>query len=268
MNKLLTMLGIASLGAAAFLAYLKLSNKLTASIKANRQIAGCKPTGCMLLSGLGVTTSVINFKVPGISESFYSGSDRNSILNKLNLIKTQFRAEIQQAANLTNVPENLIAAFIFIESNGNVYASNGNTIGLMQLDPASITDILHLESKNKRLSETEKSTLRQTIGNRLDKIIAMRWMGDGGSFVTALDLQNPSFNVLAGSIYLGILIDEHTEGEELRLDKVIARYNRGYFSKKGLSGDYRAVYTAMPTTTRNYIAKLVGINGVMDILIT
>lgn len=259
--------GAGFLAAAAYVAYTQfLGSKATAQAKANRQIAGCKPTGCMLLSGLGAS-EVLNFDVPIFETGYYKSTDRTAILQKINLIRSTYATSINQAAQLTNVPADVIAAFIFIESNGVEYAVNGNAVGLMQLDAAGVTDMLFLENKNKRLSEAEKAVLRKYMGYRLNQVLAMRYMGDGGSYVLNTDLIKPEFNILCGAIYLGILIDEETQGNNIRMDKVVVRYNRGYFNKPG-TGTYAQVLAKQPTTTANYILKLLGQHGAMDVMIT
>jgi len=268
MNKLiLYTASIGLFGAAGYLLYSKLTNKATAAAKANRQIAGCKPDGCMLLSGLGTAGDVINFKVPIIEMGYYQPADRAMIASRINQIKTTYSTSINQAARLTNVPADVIASFIFIESNGIEYAVSGNAVGLMQIDPASMNDVIYLENKNNRLSEAEKAVIRKIIGSRLDAILRMKFMGDGATNLYNTDLLKPELNILLGAIYLGILIDEETSGTDLRMDKVVIRYNRGYFNRPG-SGNYSALLASQPTTTANYILKLLGTNGAMDVLIT
>lgn len=78
---------------------------------------------------------------------------------------------------------------------------------------------------------------------------------------------DPLLNILIGSIYLGLLIDEHTEGSSVRLDKVVIRYNRGYFSDnrgKNIVGDIDSVVKNVPTESKNYVLKLLGKNGTLD----
>ena len=74
-------------------------------------------------------------------------------------------------------------------------------------------------------------------------------------------------NILIGAIYLGILIDEETEGNEVRLDKVVIRYNKGYYADKqgkGLIGDLDSLFASENTESKNYVLKLLGINGTLD----
>jgi soluble lytic murein transglycosylase-like protein len=92
-----------------------------------------------------------------------------------------------------------------------------------------------------------------------------RCNGNVGYNVTTEDLYDPEFNILCGAIYLGILIDRHTENGLLRLDKIVTRYNVGFFTKvKGKTPE--EVMLNSNKETRAYIKKLVGTNGVLDII--
>jgi len=260
LNKII---GIAAIAGAGYAAYRLLKGTgLTLEQKLNRQIAACRPTGCAMLNGSGYKI----IKTPTFAEGFYQANDRAQIVAKINQIRSTYGTIVKLVAFITNVPENLLYSFIYIESGGNQYAINGSAIGLMQLSPAGASDMLFLEHKRGRLQPAEIAMLRRQMGSRYDAITRMDYMGDG-VHVTANDLGQAEFNILAGAIYLGILLDEHIEGEYVRMDKVVARYNRGYFAKN-LTGDYDSFYLTQNTTTRNYILKLVGTNGLIDILTT
>jgi soluble lytic murein transglycosylase-like protein len=261
--KLNQFLGLVAIAGAGYAAYRLLKGTaLSLEQKLSRQIAACRPTGCAMLNG--------NYKIiktPSLDDAFYKTSDRASIQAKIQQIKATYGTIVRLVSTITNVPVDLLYSFIFIESAGNPVAINGSAIGLMQLSPAGASDMLFLENKRGRLQPAEKALLRQQMGSaRFDRLTSMKYMGDG-VHVTPNDLGQPTFNILAGAIYLGILLDEHIEGEYVRMDKVVARYNRGYFAKN-LEGDYDNFYLSQNTTTRNYILKLVGTNGLIDILTT
>jgi soluble lytic murein transglycosylase-like protein len=223
----------------------------------------------------------IKVRVPAIKESFYSDSARPQVQRKLEEISLTYKREIEQASRLTNISEKMITSLIFIESSGKPNAvSSANAVGLMQLVPAAASDILVMENNKKRMTDDEKSLLRKYLGDRLDKgILAMKFLGDkktvngvtSAVWVTREDLLNPEFNILVGSIYLGILIDESVEDGSLRLDKIIVRYNRGYFSDgrgSRLPSSPEAVLAAanIPKETKDYIRKFAGINSTLHIL--
>lgn len=261
-NKILWGTALSALAFATAIVIVKLRNKLNFSTKINRMLVACRPTGCNMLQGM----SASKFDVPMFIQSFYQEKDIVAIKEKMAEIRFKYATILDAVSKLTNLPEILIRAFIFIESRGDQNAINGNAIGLMQIDRFGANDMLYLEHKNNRLTDPEKTVLRKHIGTRLDMgIMKMKYMGYSQN-ITNTDLKNPEFNILVGSIFLGILIDEHTENGQVRLDKVIARYNRGYFSK-GYTGDKNTVYANMPTITKSYILKLLGTRGVLDIMV-
>jgi soluble lytic murein transglycosylase-like protein len=208
-----------------------------------------------------------------VPEAFYKLSELPLIQKKLDAISQKYGTLIREASRLTNVPLELILSFAFIESGGDAMAvSKAGAVGIMQLQPQSATDMIHLEYSKERLSDEEKSVLRQTLKTRLDCIFKMKFMShklpcnnNTGAVVTKSDLFNPAFNILVGSIYLGILLDQHTEKGVVRLDKIVYRYNRGYFSKPK---DYpiENIIASTNEETRGYILKLAGKNGLLDLI--
>jgi soluble lytic murein transglycosylase-like protein len=204
--------------------------------------------------------------LPFFPEGFYSHDELPLVKKKLDSIASAYYNEIRLAESLTNVPSSLIISIIFAESRGfsDVINKSGAT-GLMQLKPQTANDTIVLENKKKRLSDNEKTVLRYQLGDRLDSILKLKYLS-AENYVTQDDLLKPQFNILCGAILLGLLIDQHNENGKLRLDKVIMRYNRGYFFKP--KGD-----TAQETLSQakqvgsevyNYILKVTGKNGLIE----
>lgn len=222
----------------------------------------------------------IDVKIPAINQSFYSDSEKKQTKDKLNAIYLKYKSYIDQAARLTNVDKDMITSLIFIESSGDSNAvSNAGAVGLMQLIPAAASDILVMENMKKRLTDGEKSILSRHLGSRFTNgIMKMKYLGQqvvadgvsGSVWVTKKDLLNPELNILIGAIYLGLLIDESVEDGKLRLDKIIVRYNIGYFAQKRGTLLPKSVQLSMlsnlPTETKKYILKFAGINGTLDLL--
>jgi soluble lytic murein transglycosylase-like protein len=219
----------------------------------------------------------LNIKIPATDKSFYPDEQKSGIKKRLTDIYSQFKKQIDIVSSATNIPANLIVSFIFIESNGKANVVSGaKAVGLMQVIPSSASDILVLENKKGRLTAPEKEILTQKLGKRFTEgILKMRYLGDkvkvdgvySSVFVTQDDLFDPLLNIIIGSIYLGMLIDEHTEGQDIRLDKVVIRYNRGYFSDsrgKNLVGSLDNIIRSVPTESKNYVLKLLGKNGTLD----
>jgi soluble lytic murein transglycosylase-like protein len=220
------------------------------------------PSYCMAgLNGINIT-------LPAVESAFYSPDQIPANRSKINQIKSNYGGYVNNISVLTKIPDTLLYAMIFIESTGNPSAHSGKAVGLMQVSPVSATDIVFKEHKTGRLSNQERAIIQQYLGTRASQIYSMRSPGQK-QFISENDLYNPELNILIGAILLGQLIDESVEGDTLRLDKVIVRYNSGYYSfsrGKDLVGDTMTVLSRLNPETGAYIRKLLGPNGVLEIL--
>jgi soluble lytic murein transglycosylase-like protein len=215
---------------------------------------------------------VPNIQLPFINKAFYQAKDLDNNSKVLAQIKADYGGLITSISTMTKVPEKLIYAMIFIESQGKSTVVSGRAIGLMQIDYSSAGDIIFFESKQKRLGEIEKTLLRKYLGSRLDCILSMQYMGQKlkcnnnlGYVFTKADLLKPELNILVGAIYLGILLDEHVENNTVRLDKIVLRYNKGFFTKFPKGATKEMVYNSANSISQNYIKKLAGLNSVLSI---
>ena len=213
-----------------------------------------------------------NIQLPFINKAFYLAKDIDNNSKVLAQIKADYGGLIASISAMTKVPEKLIYAMIFIESQGKSNAISGRAIGLMQIDYSSAGDIIFFEFKQKRLGDTEKALLRKYLGSRLDCIISMQYMGQKlkcnsnlGYVFTKADLLKPELNILVGAINLGILLDEHVENNIVRLDKIVLRYNKGFFTKFPVGASKEVIYNSANAISQNYIKKLAGLNSVLSI---
>jgi soluble lytic murein transglycosylase-like protein len=232
----------------------------------------------------------MDIKVPATQQSFYNTTQKQANIAAMKSIYAKYKTFIDQAAKLANVDKDIILAVLFIESAGNPnIVSPAGAVGLMQLmvNPDTTTDVLVMENLKQRLTEPEKAILRKQLGSRLDNgILKMKYRNHitspegtvtdakgvkSASWVTKKDLLNPEFNILVGTIFLGLLIDESVEDGKLRLDKIIVRYNMGYGAKKKgtlLPENIDLAVKTLPTETVGYIKKFAGVNGTLDSLKT
>lgn len=216
----------------------------------------------------------MNVPIPMTSTAFYSLEKTPQIKSALASIAKRYLNAIRLAEQLTKVPGAIILAVIFAESAGDEkIVSSAGAIGLMQLKTQTAHDTLVQENNFKRLSAAEKNILKRQLGQRLDAILAQKYLGQklkvnnySANVVTKEDLLNPTFNILVGSIYLGLLIDQHEEKGTLRLDKVILRYNQGYFYKPKGNTISETLKSAKQRSEEAYayVLKVVGKNGLLE----
>lgn len=217
----------------------------------------------------------LNIKIPSTNQAFYDSVQAKANYNKVvNVIKPKYGKIISNIANLTNLPEELIYAFCFIESAGNPRANTPYAYGLLQLSPASASDALIREKGADRLRDGEADILKKHLGSRYSLIekVKPKQTSIGKTFITPNDLYNEEFNLLIGSIFLKQLVDEYTENGVPRLDKVVVIYNRGRFDKvsKEVAKSKKNIddlMASIPKGTADYVRKLLGVQGMMDVLV-
>ena len=252
------------IGAAGYgLYYLWMKNKDIGLLEKTNRSVSFSPSYC--LSGM----MGISIALPAIDTGFYPDSEVEKIRTKINQIRAQYGLLVTNIANATNVAESIIYSFIYIESSGNPNQVSGSNYGLMQVGTNSATDTVFNEWKKGRLGAAEQAILRNCIGTRLDNIFAMKSPGTG-QYIFTSDLLDPECNILIGTILLGQLIDESIKIDgDLRMDKVVVRYNMGYFSYnrgKDLPATIQDTVAKVNSTTSTYIVKLIGKNGVLEML--
>ncbi len=213
-------------------------------------------------------------KIPAINQKFYPDSAVKQIENKIqNVIRQKYGNIINNVADMTGVNEEVIEGFIFIESSGNKDAKTPYAIGLMQISPAMVSDTIIKEYRSKRLDKREEDIIKKNIGaDRWTKVQKAK-SNSIGTFVTRDELFDPEFNILMGALHIGQLMDEFTENNIPRLDKVVVIYNTGRYSKlaKKIIADKTSsmekLTNSLPVGQADYVRKLIGVNSVLDIIV-
>lgn len=218
---------------------------------------------------------MLNYNLPALNQSFYNADAAKMIENKIkNVIRPNYGAIINKISQMTGVNSELIESFIFIESSGDPTAQTPYAYGLMQVGLATASDTLVYEKASGRLSSGEEALVKKYLGDRWKLIENVKGgqRSIGKTFITKGDLFKPEFNILIGTIILGQLINEFTENGKPRLDKIVVIYNTGRYSKTSKAtinhtGDTTSLVSKLPKGVGDYVKKLVGVNGVLDVLV-
>lgn len=210
-----------------------------------------------------------------LDKGFYPDSAVSQIRKKIAEIYDAYKGDIDLAVKLANIPKSLILSIIFTESRGiKSLVSTAGAVGLMQMKPQAANDAIFLENKYGRLSTIEKEYLRELIGDkRLVAILKQKYLGHKikendytGNVITQTDLTNSRFNILTGTLLLGLLIDQHTKNGIVRLDKAIIRYGQGYFFKPiGETIEETLESIKGRKEVYNAVLKILGKNGLIKI---
>lgn len=212
-----------------------------------------------------------NINYTTLSDNYYDATQAAANKAAMDSIMTKYGEGIKWVAHVTNLPEGLIKAFIFIESRGNASARNGKAIGLMQMSAGTASDALVKEKSSGRMNAEEEKIVKKYLGAAWDNAVKKIVPGKTtslGTWVPESALYQPGFALTAGSIYLGQLYDEFTVNGQTRLDKVVAVYNMGRGAAKpviSFTGSVQDLLksSSIPTETKNYVKKLMGSNGVL-----
>ncbi len=213
----------------------------------------------------------LSVKIPVINEAFYiKPNDITQVQSALSNISTKYGSIIANVSSATFVPADVIKSVIFIESRGdeNVKTTGVEAAtGLMQVSPATAYDTIKKEIEKKRLSAPERAMLNKYLNlgafpKTYDSNIKAQ---------LAKNLKKPEFNILIGSMYLGILMELNTEKGKVRFDKVIVQYNAGFYFplqiKETWKKDEQSLYKSLNPVTKAYVLKFIGKNGTLDILV-
>lgn len=196
-----------------------------------------------------------------------SWGSKEAIKNMMTKIYKDYGTYIDFASKESNLPKEMIASFIAVESGGNpkAGASGHVTQGLMQWNRNFAKNTLETELSTGRMTKAEKDKLA-SFGITFDSKGKTR-------AITNADQLKPELNILIGTMLLGQLVDTDwgTEDGEIKLDRVIAVYNAGAYGDTGKKARSKAYKTpkdlanAVNTVTRAYINKILGTNGALHL---
>jgi len=228
---------------------------------------------------------------------------RTQAISMLSKVKGNYLKEFQNASALSGVPLEILIGFATVESGG----ARNETLdlaskGVMQVNIATTYQALYDQMKiGVSLGSfypyyvgcpsifNVKKTIPKDFWSSKNAKERQKNVNDYLS-LKSLDapnikeeirkclINNAQFNIYIGSLILSqLLLASVKKTGKPRLDHAVIKYNAGvgnfskYVSRKGLESsqhDTTAIYDAVPIPiSRNYIVKLLGINGFLDLLI-
>lgn len=209
----------------------------------------------------------------------------------LNSTIATYGKTIEAISKATGVIEELMYAFVWVESAGDRWATTGRmgrkslpAVGLMQIDAPSAMVAIFLANRRGLLSAELRALLAHYAGaETLACVLTMKnqTLPTCKKLITRQQLiESPALNLLCGAIYLMVLLHQYSENGTARLDKVVVAYNRGLnverklFSMQNLSPEQvysGLVRSKMDTSkakiTQNYLAKTIGPSGMLTALL-
>jgi hypothetical protein len=214
--------------------------------------------------------------------SAYTKAEAAMLKAQVAVLMARYGYFMQNAATITNIPLVVFQSIIAIENGTHLdvnYVSSAGAVGLTQITPNTATDTLIRTKKANRLTQPETELLlkkgidvNRLNGNapKLKNGKSQKWYSSSeGSIVTTDQLKDVELNLLLGAIYLSEQMIRFTEitikGFELRMDKVIVAYNQG-FNYKVPMGTTAHIIAKVPVESKNYIAKMTGVNGMLETL--
>ena len=217
--------------------------------------------------------------------SFYTDAQVNSnvkpIISKIK--GSNYISTLRRYARKMSIPENVLIAFYAVESSGNdrVGMNSAGAIGLGQVTRPAAYDAIKREIQDGYLTDEEKAYIKRKVP-ALGKNDFRIKFGDfeGITYAGSKDVQaqlltalrdDTEFNIFISSMIVAQLAERYRDSNGVpKLHQVIAHYNGGKkygeVSRKYSNAWDAAKASDLPTETKNYIKKLVGTNGFLDVL--
>jgi hypothetical protein len=215
--------------------------------------------------------ATLTIELPMVQQS-YKYYDQGSITSRkasYTKLVSLYGNYVQQAVTLNNLPAHLLEAVVLVENDRIDVdsVSAAGAVGIAMIKPLSATDILVTARKKRLLSAEKQAVLKKRLGSRMSQVLAADL---GKTIITAADLKDPEFSLMLAGIYLSLLIAEHQSESSSWLQYVVARYNQGYYLltarkiPRGLS--VPELIKQVPGECKNYLVKMLGVRGWLDIL--
>ncbi len=238
-----------------------------------------------------------------LKPKFYQDSEVSGNIALAKKIEAQYGGIINEVCSVgySNLEPFLLIGLFFVESRGDAKARNGAALGIGQIDQKTASNIpFWLNSRAKIMTTGQKDMIVKLFGQKkADCMLGLKWDNSpstcsGGRFdsktrqlvgpdstelVTVEQLLNPVINIWLASMFFDYLVDKYSTGgtvvtapTKVRFDRLITHYNAGQGNAaklpkaSGALDTLRYVSKNISPITSDYILKIVGTNGMYDVL--
>ena len=224
------------------------------------------------------------YKIPALKASFYTDAQvATNVKPIISRIKASaYYPKVIAYSNRMGMPVEFLVAIIGTESGGNNVGENSfGAIGLTQMTRATAYDTILKEVKLGFLMDFEKDYIKKMVPAFKTKNFAIKAgvfeglypVSRGSTIWNQLGtaLKDPEFNIFMSSMRLSQLAYQFRDSQGVpQLHKVLGRYN-GTIATGERVAKYKNAWDAaaasdVPTETRNYIKKVLGVNGFLDVM--
>ena len=222
--------------------------------------------------------SKLTIVVPQVNKTFrdYSSpSTKRANIEKIRKINTDYGTMCERWGNVFEIDKNVLIAFIATESGGkpNLVSFVGCCYGLMQVSPEAVFDAAVKFDLTGHPLPTEARTVLSSIPNLLGK----SELTSSTRAAIIKRLYDPNFNILCGTMVLRWLLERFsTLLTGAQLNKAVVGYNAGAYTRSintGTRANKIPIDTTtlvnmktVPRETRNYLVKMFGVNGFLQLI--
>lgn len=221
--------------------------------------------------------SILELNVPDLNRTFVSGSENYSLphiingnINMLKEIDKNYNEIIQKWSKVFELDVEIIQSFIATESGGkNRPANKFGATGPMQMTVNAVAEsVVKWKAVVKSSLPTEAVNFLNKKSSFLTKLTSEILTSTNKTKVKTL-LTDEEFNIMVGCLYLRWLIERFKF-----FNKVMIAYNAGPYNstllsygKQNVSSETLVLNKNIPIESRNYIVKMLGVNGFMDLIL-
>jgi hypothetical protein len=201
--------------------------------------------------------------------------DRKDVIEShkkmINDVEKNYGNLISKWAKVFDIDEGVIISFICTESGGkNVQPNSFKATGLMQVTPLTVYETI---TKWKTMVGSDMP--QQAVSFFNSKVSSTsKWSGNRQPSSSELSqittkLNDVEYNIAVGTAVIRWLLQAYNKIGKATLEKVIVSYNAGFYGTRNLVKDQNITEilanNKLQAETKNYVLKMLGVFGFMDL---